>query len=86
MPWQARGLRQSTIARILSHSQWYVSGGIRNPPRRAIVAIILVREIMTPAQRVDWLAALDLSPLRRRQPVAMRAAALAAVLGLCRVL
>lgn len=85
MSWQRRsrtvGLRQSTIARILGHSQWYVSTGIRAPaPRQAIKAIISAWEIMSPAQRCDWLEAMGLTPTRALQPVTMRLANAASAL------
>lgn len=80
MSWQDRaravGLRQSTIALMLDRSEWYVSRRLRRVPvKRDIVMAISGWELMTPPQRVDWLAALDLARIRPRQPVTVRAAA-----------
>ena len=67
--WQVRaravGLQQNVIARLLGMTPEYVSIGIRAaPPRRPIVAIITAWEVLSPAQRVDWL---DMPGIPRRR-------------------
>lgn len=83
--WQQRarsaGIRQATIARALGRSQWFVSMGIRSGRNKAILAIIIAWEIMTPVQRIDWMLALDLP--RARQPAVIYVRA--AMLSLCTV-
>ena len=94
MPYRVRarstGLRQVTISRFLGRAESYVSRGIGGlEPRQPIRAIITAWEIMSPAQRIDWMDACGILPTRTRQPVHLQAdrmvasvlALLASVLG-----
>lgn len=66
-PWQRRakaaGLTQTTLARLLGHSESTVSRQLRGHwqsgiPRHVIAAVI-AWEVMTPHQRADWIEAVD---------------------------
>lgn len=66
------GLRQVTIARLLGRTEGWVSRAMHHRFGGApsmIVAIVTAWEIMTPAQRVDWMLACGVMQTRTRQPV-----------------
>src|SRR5947209_8342464 len=67
------GLRQSTVARLLRRTEQYVSRRIGGPvPPGDIEFAVIAWQIMTPPQRIDFLAARGMLPgPRTRQRVLM---------------